>query len=90
MIKVTNGFTSRSDDQISLMARELIGSKIQSKKEELSSSPMELPAVKWVFLPLRETNLSELSSQKSKQMKMTNSLSFLLKITIELKYEKWK
>ena len=36
------------------------------KEEELSSSPVWSPVVKWVFLPLRETNRFELSSQNSK------------------------
>ena len=52
----------------------------------LHISPDQTRCVKWVFLPLKETNLFKLSSQNLKQMKMTNYLSSQLKFTIELKY----
>ena len=72
VIKVTNAFTIRSDDQIGLMARELIRSKIQSKRKNLVLPQWSRQLLSGYFSLLEKLiSLSRLP-QDSKQMKMTN------------------
>ena len=68
VIRVTNAFSIRSDDQMGQMTRGLIGSEIQSKRKNLV-----LPQLLSGYFSLLEKLISwSRLPQDSKQMKMTN------------------
>ena len=72
VIKVTNAFTIRSNDQIGQMARGLIGSKIQSKGKNLVLPQQSRQLLSGYFSLLEKLISSSHLPQDSKQMKMTN------------------
>lgn len=69
MIKVANGFTSRSDNQIGLMAKELIGSEIQSKRKNLVLPQWSCQLLSGYFSLLEKLISSSCLPQNLKQMK---------------------
>ena len=86
VIKVTNAFTIRSDDQIGQMIRGLIRSKIQSKRKNLVLPQWSRQLLSGYFFPLGESNLLESSSSRLETDERANYKYFLLNFTIKLRY----
>ena len=69
VIKVTNAFTIRSDDQIGQMTRGLIGSEIESKRKNLVLPHWSRQLLSGYFSLLEKLISLSCLPQDSKQMK---------------------
>ena len=81
MIKVAIALKNRSNDQIGLKARGLIGSEIQSERKNLVLPQWSRQLLSGVLIPLREYNLPESSSSRLGTDEGANFQSFLLDLT---------